>query len=103
MPNEAFSQILIDSLRDAGYEPQSYSGRGMYGRSCIGVTVPRGTSAFKLACQVIAASYMSQALAEDLADVLVREDSMGLDTILYFPYLPWVEADDEEEELAAGE
>lgn len=32
---------LVDLLEAAGYEAASYSGRAMYGRQCVGVTVDR--------------------------------------------------------------
>lgn len=33
------AQKLINAIRAAGHEPTSYSGRGMYGRYCIGVSL----------------------------------------------------------------
>jgi hypothetical protein len=99
-----------------GYEPfeaRSYSGRGMRGRECVGVTVGRGLSSFQLGVAIAAAMrddffpQLQQDL-EDLVGLTVREDSMGLDTIVYFPGVEWKddlddddgEDDDEEEEIA---
>lgn len=66
------SERAIQKLKAAGYEPRSYSGRGMYGRYCVGVTVSR--------------SYV------DDVKKLIRgasTDSMGMDVIVYWPFLPW--------------
>lgn len=97
--NDAFSQILINAIHDAGYEPRSYSGRGMYGRSCVGVTVDRGTSAFNLAAEIIASSADPVEMADSLCKLNVSQDSMGLDSIIYFPNVPWVEEETEENDL----
>lgn len=101
MNDTAFAQILINAISDAGYEPRSYSGRGMYGRSCVGVDVDRGTSAFSLAAQIIASSDDPAQMADSLSDLRVNEDSMGLGGIVYFPNVPWVEEDEDDEEDVA--
>ena len=36
-------------LKNIGFEPRSYSGRGMFGKCCVGVVVPSTSSAlFKI-------------------------------------------------------
>lgn len=96
-----------DSL---GYDaPRSYSGRGMYGKQCLGITVDRYTSApevaFRLAVELQAAG--EQDAIEDLLDAGTWcTDSMGLGTIVYVPGLAWEEpeeADEEEEDADAAE
>lgn len=47
------STKFIDVLRAADLEPRSYSGRGMYGRECVGVELGRGESAFNLSAQML--------------------------------------------------
>lgn len=32
------SERLIELIEEAGYEPREYSGRGMYGKYCVGFT-----------------------------------------------------------------
>lgn len=88
--------------------PQSYSGRGMYGRSCVGVVVPRDVSSFQLGAAIAVALLDGDCDegpndVEDLADLRVCEDNMGLDTIVYFPRVEWPaglsdDGDDEDEE-----
>lgn len=93
---------LIEALEEAGYEPRSYSGRGMYGRTCVGVTTDRYTPEFKLGVDVaLAASAMFDdmdelvSFLEDLSGEGCSTDSMGLGTITYFPSIPWPETDPE--------
>lgn len=79
---------------------QSYSGRGMYGRDCVGVTLPAGVSAFRLAAAISAAlldmdSEEGPSDVEELSRLTVREDSMGRDSIVYFPNVPWTAEEEE--------
>ena len=60
---------------------RTYSGRGMYGTACFGVTF-RTVSDFAGFMVRLAAD--EPALADGLAD-RVQQDSLGLDTIYYFP------------------
>lgn len=77
------SQEFIDALEDAGQEPRSYSGRGMYGDSCVGVTLDSDSELWELA----------QALAHADMDVPgPRTDSMGRSSIIaYWPSIKWPE------------
>jgi hypothetical protein len=98
------AKILVEALRDAGYSVRSYSGRGMYGRSCVGAELERGTGAFKVASDVAAALLDTEvgahALIRELADLRVCEDSLGLGSILYFPQVPWEQGSPEPEDDA---
>lgn len=84
---------LVELCRKAGYRPESYSGRGMYGRTCLGVTCdePYGVIADLLrSCDAEELS--------DLADVVerTRTDNMGLSLVLYWPGVPFGEQQEEE-------
>lgn len=89
-----------DACESMGYQARSYSGRGMYGRACLGIEVPRGIStsslAFKLAIELKAIG------AEDAIDFLMNrdwnQDSMGLGSIIYIPSLSWEDEEESEEE-----
>ncbi len=81
----------------------SYSGRGMYGASCVGIV---GSYS---ACQEVIAEVIIEAKNddEDLADEfdnLVRgllafeQDSMGTDVILYWSHIEYEPGIDEPEE-----
>lgn len=71
----------LDGSDDALYE--NYSGRGMLGTMCVGFVIePREAAAFGAA--------VALALADDLPTLVtlmmnVRSDSLGLQTIIYFP------------------
>lgn len=63
-------------LEALDYTPREYSGRGMGGKSCLGVTV----------------DHVGDLLAE-LPKTAVRsavQDAMGRGAIVYWPHLPWI-------------
>lgn len=78
---------------------RSYSGRGMYGKACVGFDVERGQSvarfAFRLAVELSHLGEEGEDAISDLCDLEWREDSMGMGAIAYLPGLPW-EGDEEE-------
>ncbi len=127
--SELMMQLLRGVLEAWGEEEEdgkysqvrSYSGRFMYGRNCIGVVLSnRGP--FELG--VMLASQLAQmvtrrdhtlglvsreteSLLSDLSEIQVRQDSMGMNTIIYFPEFEWLpnleeefysDEEDEEEE-----
>lgn len=81
---------------------QSYSGRGMYGRRCLGFVTRQFTSPLVIAA--VFTDYIrknlqnggSQVDACDMLDMVsdlftndVREDNMGLGGVVYFPNVAW--------------
>jgi hypothetical protein len=95
-------KALIQAIEEAGYEARSYSGRCMYGKSCVGVTCGR-TEAFSLGVKVGAALAASgeeeaESSVDALADLWVQTDSMGHDMIVYFPGVAWESEEDESED-----
>jgi len=77
-------------LRSAGYEPQSYSGRGMCGKYCLSVHVD---SAFEVLAEMIdvaAGDATEENYADEMREMarLVRgthTDSMGRQIVAYWP------------------
>ena len=72
-------------------KPQSYSGRGMYGKSCLGVRV---SNLGQFMSQVLTGQVdleIDVADIQDLAEAFegMKTDSLGLDMICYFPEIPW--------------
>lgn len=71
-------QDAVDNLD--GTVDFQYSGRGMYGDTCVGI-VARDTASILL--------HLLRNLPDEIADLFdgveVRSDSMGLDEIVYFP------------------
>lgn len=78
---------LIRAIEDLGLAARSYSGRGMYGRNCVGVTLGRNSefSEFKLGVAI------ALALGEDAEHLDPCTDTMGLGFIVYFPSVRWPE------------
>lgn len=98
---------LIEILEDAGYEPQSYSGRGMYGKECVGVVVESGRGGFRLGAELAkSAAYLAEdeedvhTVLSELAELSVSTDAMGFDVIVYFPGVAWPEQDEQDEDAA---
>jgi len=93
---------VLNALETLDYKGRSYSGRAMYGRSCLGIETDRYTSAatvaFRLALQLVDDG--EENLAEDIAGMEWREDSLGLGGILYLPDFRWIDGvhEDEDEE-----
>jgi len=93
---------LCEVIESAGYDARSYSGRGMYGRTCVGVTTD--DSSFTLAAKLVREAFdllgddEAYRFADDLADLSVSEDAMGLSTIVYFPRVAWPADEDGDEE-----
>ena len=65
---------------------ENYSGRGMYGDQCMGIITANTLTCF---------GYLIHTLSGDFPDLVeklcnnVRTDSMGHDTIIYFPGVYW--------------
>jgi len=82
---------LQELIVDAGYEVYSYSGRGMYGETCLATDPGPNTMAF-IADLLVAAEGMSVEEFSRLVDGALREsatDAMGTGTVLYFPMIPF--------------
>lgn len=107
---ELDSKKLIEIIEDAGYETRSYSGRCMYGKNCVGVTLDCGQSAFGLAADMAKAALEIPAsgdaekdleegfeLVSQLTGLDVSSDSMGLGSIIYFEDFEWTQDEDEDD------
>lgn len=90
---------LVEIIESAGYEPYSYSGRGMYGVSCVGFTVDREVGTMAALMDLIdnadCIDEPFEGVVNDLTRVIryAQMDSMGLDTVIYFPRVKWVDED----------
>lgn len=64
---------------------EGYSGRGMFGKKCLGVVVRSGDSFMNFLMELT--KYFEEHDIEDAGLELegVSYDSLGLDTIVYFP------------------
>lgn len=82
-----FPPEVWDALSDEFDLRTDYSGRGMFGARCIGLTGHEGDLLrFAAACQRTAdeLDLPGEQLVDALAEV-VRSDNMGYDLIFYFP------------------
>lgn len=93
--------ILQQIVDDSGeFTSRSYSGRGMYGKVCLGVTVDRDHTMGEFLALIIES--VTDENQDELAEALrgLRTDSMGLGEVLYFPKVPYsAEEEDSEEQL----
>lgn len=93
-------------VEDAGFETQSYSGRGMYGKKCLSFNLESGENEFD-AFLSIAESIQSYVESNDdgleLEDITsyfmgAKLDSMGLGVVIYFPEIVWEDSDTQDED-----
>jgi len=85
------SDIFVELLEEMELEPYSYSGRGMFGKSCVGVTVTNTTKfIFELGLKI--GSKHEEENYEELKEGFenIRTDNMGLDYVVYFPDIDWI-------------
>lgn len=93
----------LKDLLELDYETRSYSGRGMFGKSCLAVALEPGQSPFKVFSDILLNvddEYEEVdehgKIHNDLALVHkalrdARVDDLGFGTILYFPTIPFEE------------
>jgi hypothetical protein len=76
---------LIEIIDATNHDARSYSGRGMFGKQCVGVTVDDGVFEW------IAGAIEECEDVEEAAWLvrMVKTDDMGRGKILYWPRLDW--------------
>lgn len=79
-----------------GMNVRSYSGRGMMGRTCLGIVVDDANKLFEL-------FYNLGARDREMPAGSVRSDHMGLSTIYYWPYEEYVESEEDSDEDETGD
>lgn len=96
---------LKQFIEDAGFDTRFYSGRAMYGKTCLAFTIGRGESEMSATAQVMreaadAVTEDDDMLVDDAADAFMsaRSDSMGLGTVIYFPDIEWTGDESEPEQ-----
>lgn len=83
------NNIFIDLLKKSGYEPRSYSGRGMYGEECLGVSAYDVESLFQdLLDHATDAESLAYLRTEKIFGK-ARSDSLGRGIIVYWPSIKW--------------
>lgn len=77
---------LKETIEEAGYEPKSYSGRGMYGKACVGFNTDDAMP------EVVANLIESATVNNPILAHAVRHmktDGFGVGTVYYFPRVKW--------------
>ena len=88
-------QTMLESL-DFG-DVRSYSGRGMYGKECLAIT---GANLGALIGYLVeSASELGEEVGYSTIRALegIKQDSLGMGNVYYFPSVEYVEASDENE------
>ena len=105
MSEKSNETIFKETIEDSGYSVRSYSGRGMYGKNCLGFETSRYQNSIQAVAEIIGSLAETCQFDEDLElqDFIemfsdVQQDSMGLGQIIYFPDISWNE-DWEESEI----
>jgi hypothetical protein len=85
MPNKSKVEVkkFIEALEESGYEPESYSGRGMYGKECVSI------SGDVSAWDVARALWFCNFDSDDLDIPEPKQDQLGLGIVLYWPSYEW--------------
>lgn len=91
-------QDLYQAIKDAGYNPRSYSGRSMCGKVCLGVdisdSIPYFVAKVMYAFTVLMhESHSPWHYSEDAVKMFrnCRADALEMGTIVYFPDVEWVD------------
>lgn len=93
------NKIMSDIQRLAeefGMNVRSYSGRGMMGKTCLGIVVDDANELFEL-------FYNLGARDREMPSGHVRTDNMGFSTIYYWPYEEYVESEEDFDEDETGD
>ena len=93
------SELLVSVIEDHAEIRHDYSGRGMFGEKCFGFVAENPEAAIAEIQADINGIYEPEELRQEFSELLQhgRRDSMGFDTILYFPGYQTVETGKEAE------
>jgi hypothetical protein len=83
------SHALCQMIREAGYEPMKYSGRGMYGKECVAFTAPSAQEGIMHVAYEAGKSRMGR-------PPIPRIDQLGMEEVIYWPSSPWIEPIEEQ-------
>lgn len=87
-------------IEDGEFNCRSYSGRGMYGKSCLGVEIDLNHDSSLGSLMASIVYLTTEDCQEEVAEGLkrLRMDSLGLGQIVYFPGIPYSEDEPESDE-----
>ena len=94
MPKHALQKLIEGS--DEDFKVRSYSGRGMFGKRCLGIEVDREYSLGDVFAAILEAianddCVLNEQGLEEAAEAFrnMSSDNMGLGMIYYFPNVPY--------------
>lgn len=99
MPTQA-EKMLCQMAQESDYKPRSYSGRGMYGRECLGFACDSVDGFIEDIYERMSGTLMGDSTEAEVRRLLKgrSSDQMGRRYIVYFPSVKWdgyFELDDE--------
>lgn len=85
-------KLLQEAAEHYDYEVRSYSGRGMYGKDCVGIVTDDSFGTVILNIWEYCRNFHK--LNENVSDLIQslknnRQDNMGLESVYYFPRMKW--------------
>lgn len=105
------TKMIISAMREAGFNVRSYSGRGMYGDSCVAVSCDENNIS-DVVLDIVSESmdlldwYNPESDPDSIRDSIdelisslkgAKMDSMGLGYVVYWPNMAWPnEVEDED-------
>ncbi len=87
---------LVRAMECVGDGPRSYSGRGMYGKKCVGIVTDDPSDCVLAIVRELMDDCGDIDELRDLVGYLDNssQDSMGRSAIVYWPRIEWQELDD---------
>jgi hypothetical protein len=94
-------ELMDDNCFDNVQVRADYSGRSMYGRTCVAFVAADSRWVTQLWILLAGESEAEGFEPQDLMDIVAKEqkDSWGSDTIVYYPDVQFPKADDEDDLL----
>lgn len=102
-------QLLCEALEAMDLVPRPYSGRGMHGDLCVSVNVGRERPPYGFALALALEMMSLVDGAEEAADVVEAlahtpscTDDMGLDYVVYWPFVAWDEEEQNDTDVSSA-
>lgn len=83
------AEELIEAIREAGAEPFSYSGRGMFGDVCVALAVDDAGVLLLLGARIAAAEMRRHGAGRAEWLSKTRSDTHGRGVVVYWPDAAW--------------
>lgn len=92
-------EMFVDAADAVGVGIMSYSGRGMFGATCLCVVLTASQIGPSVTMRLtIELAARSASLADIIANAKAETDQLGLGSVLYWPGIAAIEDDDDSDE-----